>query len=246
MGGSSGGGGGGQAANKEAERLAGIQGDISLDLFNQTGDIREAAITQAFADLSDPSALSGPAITAGAIDPISLNSLVANPQFGALKDAVETSFGTSRDQLIGDLPGGGVLGGGLAELTRGRASELVRGLGSLAGQEQGRLERERLFDVGLQESNRNAATNAAFGVRRNALAAASGGAATGQAGLGSAGGTLAALGANQAALAESQANRDAGKSQGIGRGIGAIAGAAVGGPAGASAGASAGGMFGGS
>ena len=238
--------GGGQEsqASVEAERLARIQADQSQEIFGQTAPIRADTLQAITADLADPSRLSGGAIqnpgdiTAPALGPINFNSLAQNPQFGAFKDAIETQFGAARQGIIADTPEGGGLFGALGNLGGARASELTRGFGSLASDEAARQERDRafttgldernrLFGVGLDESNRDAMMRALFGSRANALAAGSGGAAQGISGVGGASGTLGQLAANQASIAESQANRDAGKASGFGSAAGSIAHAAI-------------------
>ena len=223
MGGKSG-GGGQTGASAEAERLAKIQADISQGIFNQTGPIRQQSLDAISGDLRDPSRLSGAPITAEALGPIDFNSLANNPQFGALKDSVETQFAGARNQLIGDAPTGGALTGALGNLGGQRASELTRGFGGLAQQEAGRQERERLFDVGLQETNRDALTRAVFGSRANALSAGSGGAAQGISGISGSSSLFGNLAATQAQTAQAEADRSAGKASGIGQGVGSVAG----------------------
>ena len=140
-----------------------------------------------------------------AADPITLDSLTQNPMFGALKHGTETQFDLGRERLIEDLPVGGTLAEGLSGLETGRSSALTAGFGNLAADELQR--RERNLDRGLA---------VATGVPSISLG-----------GLGSASNTLNQIGSTQASIAESQANRGAGKAQGMGQAAGSIGAAAV-------------------
>ena len=139
MGKTSGGGGTDiqSASNPAADRLA----EIADQLFKQTDPLRQDLIGQAGDFLSGDRDVTG------------------LPAFQASKGTLESQFGRARDSIIGNTATGGQLTDQLAQLERGRATDLTN------------------LEAGLGESE-----------LARAVALATGGATTGVGGLGAAGG----------------------------------------------------------
>lgn len=117
--------------------------------------------------------------------------------FPSLKDAIESQYTIAKQNLISSSPAGGALTTNLANLENQRAKSMTAALG----------------DIGRQEYN-------------TALQLATGGAAQGMSGLGSA----AAIQAQMQAASDA---RQAQSKQGLGQGVGFMAGSYLGGPGGA-------------
>lgn len=71
-------------------------------------------------------------------DPITLDTITANPLFGSLKSAVEGSFDQARNRTIATGGEGGALMGALQNLETDRANALAQAFGQVALNEQGR------------------------------------------------------------------------------------------------------------
>lgn len=197
----------GAEESAEARRLAGIQADIAQGIFNESSPLRQ----ESFGLLNKALDRVG--------QPISVDALAANPQFGALKAATEQQFDLARDRTLENLPRGGVLESALGNIEGARAGALTSGFGALAADEL--QTRERNLDRGLSIST---------GVPAISLG-----------GLSSAGSTFTNLAGQQAAIAQSQAQANAQKASSTGQGVGFVLGSAVGGPAGGKAGSAVGG-----
>jgi len=120
-------------------------------------------------------------------DPITIESLTANPSFGALKGAIEGQFSNARRSAIATGGEGGALTGVLGGLEGARAAALAQGLGGLANQEQSR----RIQNIAARTGVLGSAGQLGLGETGQA----------GQAALG-AGGVLGQLGATQGRIAQ--------------------------------------------
>ena len=197
MGGKSGGAatdGRSQELSAEARRLAGIQANQSESLFNDSGPLRADVLRLVQGGLQ------------GVNDPINLDTLTANPLFGAFKQGNELAFDQARQRAIESTPEGGALSGVLGNIESQRAGAATQGFGVLASDEAGR--RRGFLDRGQ---------NLSLGFPSLGLS-----------GLSGAGSTLSQLSGNQAAIAESQANRSAGKSSAAGGALGTLGSAIIG------------------
>lgn len=130
-------------------------------------------------------------------EPVTIEDVQQSPLFPAVKQSTEQQFDRARENIIGTTPSGGVLDRLLANTEAARASSLAGAQGALAGEEQAR--RERAFQL------------------------ATGAPAVSLGGLSSAAGTLSGIAGQQAAIAQAEADRSAGKSSGIGQGVGLLA-----------------------
>jgi hypothetical protein len=126
-------------------------------------------------------------------DPITIDSITANPAFGAVKGAVESQFANARRSTIADSPEGGALQGNLGTLEGQRAATLAQAFGGLAATENDR----RLQNLSARTGVLGAAGQLGLGQTAQAGAA-----------LGAGGGVLGQLGANQAAIAQANIARD--------------------------------------
>jgi len=225
MGKGGGSGGGGNTAGPEAERLAGVQADISRQLFAESSPVRTGAIDQILAalggvpgqrdELLDP-------LQFDPIDPITIEDITANPEFAARKAFTESQFDVARQQAIGESARGGTLQSRLGQLGEARAQDLTGQFGQLASQEAARRASERAGALTVDQINRGA-----IEADINRIIAGTqlfGAGQTGQA-IGANQGALSALvglGANQAAIAQAQSQQQGAKSQGMGQAIGRI------------------------
>src|SRR3990167_5966196 len=137
--------------------------------------------------------------------PVTTDNISQSPLYGALKDINESQFDLSQDRIMEMLPAGGSLNKGLIDNERARAGQFTGQLGALAENEQAR--RNMLLGQGL--------------------GLASGGGTGALSGYGQAGSLYAASQAQAAALANSQAQLDAGKAGGAGELVGTLGSAAI-------------------
>jgi len=227
------GGGGQQPASVEAERLARLQGDIGQQLFDQSSPLREALTGQALGDVGGVGALRNEIRTPLAfnpIDPINVDDITANPAFAAQKAFTEQQFQGARDATIGNTARGGVLDDVLGDLELGRARQNTQQFGQLAQQEQARLERERSGELQVAGTNKSTLERDLDRILQQGNLFSTGQTGQGISALSSAGSNLGQIGANQASIAQSQANSDSAKAGGAGQAVGQIGAAAIGKP----------------
>tara|TARA_R110000765_G_scaffold248978_1_gene350818 strand:- start:4744 stop:5466 length:723 start_codon:yes stop_codon:yes gene_type:complete len=157
-------------------------------------------------------------------DPVTMDSLTANPAFAAIKTAIERSFDSARSRAFEDTASGGALTGALGGIESGRAGASAQGFGELAVGEAER--RERMRQSAIQNALAGGSLfNNEFGVASSVKQAASqgeGDVLNSMIGL-RAGDNL--LQANQVAA---QASQEAEKKGGAGSAAGSIAGAVIG------------------
>ena len=238
-----------------AERLGNIQGDIANSLFGQSARTRAQVEANTFGELFNrfgteslrPLEFSplDTNLDFNPLDPVRVEDITANPSFAAQKAFADQQFSTARESALANAPRGGVLNELLGDLNVAEARDQTSRFGILADQEVARRERERAGGLDVAAGNLARAANERAGAltvaeqnrsvferekdRRTQQGNLIATGQTGQAlsGLSSAGGNLAALGANQASIANAQANRDAGKSSGLGQAVGSIGKAAI-------------------
>ena len=138
--------------------------------------------------------------------PVTQDNISSSPLFALLKDANEQQFNLAQQQAMSMLPNGGSLNQAIGtDIPTQRARSMVAGMGGLAENEQNR---------------RNMLLGQALGL-------ASGGATGAMQGFGNAGSLQAQAMSTQAALANAQADRSAGKAQGVGELAGTLGAAAI-------------------
>jgi len=223
--GGGGGGGGQQTAGPEAERLAGVQADISKKLFDESSPIRGGAIDQILEALGGVPGQREQLLTPRTLEPIpsvTQEAITANPKFEAINAFSRAQEATARENALGTVARGGTLQGVLGDITASGVSDRVQQFGQLAGQEEARLQGERNASQIIEQLNRGAiegdlnrtlagVSQGGFGQTQTAIQANQGAIAG-----------LTQIGANQAAQANAEANRDAGKAGALGQGVGRI------------------------
>lgn len=95
---------------------------------------------------------------------IDINSIAANPAFGAIKAAVEGQFRNAQDNLVASSAPGGALSSSLGGLERDRAGALAQGIGGLAVNEADRRLRALLGVTGQLGAMGSAATGQSAGL----------------------------------------------------------------------------------
>jgi hypothetical protein len=160
--------------------------NIASTIFSETTPLRQD-LTESYTQLG---------ANGDFFNPVTDESITQNPIYDVLKLNNERQFDSSRDRILemGGAYGGGSIGRALALNEAGRATNLTNQMGALAENEQNRQNQ----------------------FRSEALQLASGGTAGALSGLSNAGSLSAQAAQTNAAYANSQANRDAGKSQGVG------------------------------
>lgn len=187
-------GGGGGGGSPAAAE----QAQLARRLFAETDPLRRA-LSARFEDFLGTGEVEGPVAER-------VRGLSTDPIRRALKSGVESQFGNAREQIIEDTPAGGALVQALAELEAGKARTLSAGEGAIAEEDFGR----NLAIQGLERSAFDRELTGALGL------------ATGQTGSAISG--LGQAGGIQAALAQAEADREAGIYGALGTGIGTAVG----------------------
>ena len=117
---------GGGSASQDLTDLIRMQAGIGTKLVNQTDPIRQQFIGFAENDLNR------------ANEPVTLDTLAANPQYQAARSGIEQSFDQAGDSLRATLPAGGVLDAGLTQLEGTRALGRAQSFADIAFQEEQR------------------------------------------------------------------------------------------------------------
>jgi hypothetical protein len=140
-----------QQQSPDAKRAS----QIAEQLFRQTDPLRQTAFSGLASNLQ----------TASPFQPITMDSLTANPMFGAIKSATEQQFQNARQNIIGNTPNGGALFSALGNLEGQRANQLSSAFGGLAQDElsrrTGNLDRAIGIGTGVAGQSMGGLSNAA-------------------------------------------------------------------------------------
>lgn len=112
-------------ANKQQDRAndtAGVQAQISQDLFNQSDPLRQMLIDR----------------STNFLGPTGLGDMMSSPAYLAFKGQTDGNFAKAKDNTLASLPNGGGLMDALTGLEGQRASTLSQGAGQIYDNETAR------------------------------------------------------------------------------------------------------------
>ena len=179
-----------------ARDLSRIQAKIARDAFQSTKPLRRKFLRHTLRDLEG--------IRSG---PVRRSDVEQNPLYRVTRRGIGQQFNNARENIIANLPAGGVLYDTLSGNERSRAAAQSANIADLAQREQFRREQ----------------------ILANAGRVAMGAPPTAMSGLSGAAANLAALGGNQAAMASAAATQAGAKAEAAGTATGAYLGKGAGG-----------------